>query len=44
MRGFKSKQSRNRVFVTNSDVLIPVALDYNVVDLRYFKHHQVGNI
>ena len=44
MRGFKSKQSRRRFFVTNSDVLIPVALDHNVVDLSYFKHHQVAKI
>ena len=28
---------RNWVFVTNSDFLIPISLQPNVVDLRYFK-------
>ena len=28
---------RNRVFVTNSDFLIPISMQPNVVDLKYFK-------
>ncbi len=37
----KGNRQRNWVFVTNSDFQIPISLQPNVVDIRYFKLYPV---
>ena len=35
---------RNRVVVTNSDFLIPISLQPNVVDLKYFNLNIISKV